>query len=288
MFNTGEFIATVLSSAGVSATLLVGASWLLRTWIENRLGAGIRHEYDQRLAELSARLKQQGDAATTQLKADMDRLAERLRHSASSFGEVQKATIERRLVAIEDLWRAVIVIQEAVPSGILSLDVLLDEEYLSAIKNPKIGPRLKSIDHYAVINGALEQNKHLAQRRPFISNYLWVIFSTYQAILFRITYLVSQCEKNPEKIRWYTDGLIRKHIQAGLGDQLLKEFDTLRFSRVSWLRDQFNREILSAIESVVAGRESGEAALRQAEKMEEILLESKKGAIDSGAGYLGS
>lgn len=270
-----DFTITVLSSAGVSVTLITFAVWLLRTWIVNRLSAGIRHEYDQRLTELSARLKQQGDAATTQLKAEMDRLSERLRHSAQSLGEVQKATIERRLAGIEEVWLAVLTLQETLPSVFATLDVLFDEEYQGAMRNAKIGPQLKAINHLAILGPALEKTDTVSKRRPFIGNYLWVLFSTYRAILFRMVYLVSQSQKEPEKIHWYSDKLIRMHIQAALGDQLLTEFDCLKTLRVSWIRDHFSRAVLDSMESVIEGLDFSEAAMRQAEKMEALLFDPK-------------
>lgn len=271
-----EFALTVLSSAGASVALLAALAWLLRAWIGERLSAGIRHEYEQRLSELNARLKQQGDFATTQLKAEMDRFAERLRHSAQSLGEMQKATLERRLTAVDEVWGTVLATEESLPSVFVFLDVLLDKEYASALTNPKTGPDLKAIDHFAVIGPALTKMKDLALRRPFVGSFLWALSSTHRATLFRMIYLVSQCAKDPASIHWYSDDLIRRHIKAGLGEQKLVEFDALRISRITWVRENFTRAILEAMDDIIAGRESSEAAMRQAEKMETLLIESAR------------
>lgn len=271
-----QFVTAVLSSAGVAATLVAVVAWLAREWIGNRLSGGIRHEYDIKLAELNARLKLQGETAATNLKAEIERLSERLRHSAQSLEEVQKATIERRLLAVEEIWEATLTAKSALPSVFSILDVLVDTEYLGAIGNPKVGPSLKAIDAFQIISTVQEKNAYAIKRRPFIGNYLWMLYSTYQIILFRMIYLVSQCNEEPEKLLWFSDKLIRQHIKAALGDSMLNEFDSLTVSKVSWVRNQFTKAILEAMDSLVTGHEYGEAAIRQAERMETLLFESEK------------
>lgn len=101
--------------------------------------------------------------------------------------------------------------------------------------------------------------------------YLWSLYGTYRAVLFRMIYLVSEASQNPARIHWYSDKLVRDHIGAGLGEDALKDFDGLRFGRVSWVRTSFSKAILDAMDIVVAGRDVGEAALHQAERMEKLL-----------------
>ncbi|RQO60407.1 hypothetical protein DBR47_08570 [Paucibacter sp. KBW04] len=269
-----QFVTAVLSSAGVAAALLAVAAWLAREWIGNRLSGRIRHEYDAKLAELNARLKLQGESTAMNLKAEVDRLSERRRQSAQALSEVQKATIERRLLAVEEVWAATVTAQKAMPSVFVFLDVLLDKEYPEAINNPKTGPELKAVDAFQIIEEALAKNASVVKRRPFVGNYLWVLYSTYQSTLFRMIYLVSQCEEKPEKLFWFSDSLIRRYIQAALGDELLKEFESLNISRVTWVHSQFTKAMLEAMDSLVAGHEYGEATIHQAKRMEALLLES--------------
>jgi hypothetical protein len=89
-------------------------------------------------------------------------------------------------------------------------------------------------------------------------------------------YLVSEWAKEPSKSLWFKDGMIRRYVQAALGEAALKEFDSLGISRVSWIRERFTREILRAMDSLIAGREFGEAMLNQAEKMEAILADPQR------------
>lgn len=251
-----DFLVTILSTAGVAAALLAAAAWLLRAWISERLSAQVRYQYDRKLAEL-------------------DRLGDRLRISAQSLGEVQKATIERRLLAVEEVWIATLDAERTIPAVFTTFDVLLDSEYPSALNNARILPDIQALDHYQIIGPALTRGQEVAKRRPFVGTFLWAVFSTYRAVLFRMIYLVSQSPQKPEKINWYRDDLIRKHIRAGLGDKALAEFDSLNISRVIWVREHFSRAILGAMELVIAGTESSDSALRQAERMEELLVGAK-------------
>ena len=270
-----DFVVIVLSSAGASAVLITAMGWLLRTWIAERLTARVRHDYARKLAELNAQLKLQTDTSSLQLKADLDRIADRLKHSVQTSGEFHKATIERRLTAVEEVWAAVLRAESALPAVFFILDVLLDSEYESALTNPKTASEFKAIDHFKIISEALNSFKNVAQRRPFAGSYLWALSATYRSTVFRMIYLVSEARNQPAKIHWYSDDLLRKHIRAGLGADALTNFDAQRTGRVTWVRDHFSKAVLDAIDVVVAGREAGESALRQAERMEELLTASR-------------
>lgn len=65
------------------------------------------------MAAMNASLKAQGDLAAAMLKREIDREADKLRLAAQSFGEVQKAAIPKRLTAIEEVWRAVLALNES-------------------------------------------------------------------------------------------------------------------------------------------------------------------------------
>jgi len=265
----------MLASASVSAVLCAALLWITRTWIGERIKASIQHEYNQNLASLNAQLKSHGDAVAARLKGDIDREADKLRLASQSFGEAQKAVISKRLGAIEETWEKILQMHDEIPSAIHHLDILLDDEYLTANQNNTFTRHLASLKHEILIVDTIDRSRHLARLRPYIGEYLWALFSTYQAVLLRMIYLVDRSKQDQGKIRWFEDGLIRQHIQSALGEEKLNEMDATKFAKTSWVRDKFIHLILQAMENIVAGKAFSDAAMNQAESMEAQLRASK-------------
>ena len=273
-----HFAVTLLTSVGVSALLSAALVWLARTWISERLRASIQHEYDQKLASINAALKVQGDAAAARLKGEIEREADKLRLASQSFGEVQKAAIAMRLAAVEETWQTVLTLNDSVPGAVSYLDILLDNEYLGAPSKPTFQDALRRLDHVPIVTSATDRSRKLAVLRPYTGEYLWALFATYQAVVLRTTYLVDKSKTEPAKLRWFEDQLVLRHIESGLGSQALQEFQNSNFAKVSWVRDRFVHAILQAMERIVAGKETSDAAMRQAEQMEKQMREAKRAA----------
>ncbi|HEX7890742.1 MAG TPA: hypothetical protein VF522_15385 [Ramlibacter sp.] len=233
------------------------------------------------MAQLNAELKAHGETISTRLKAEIDREADKLRLSSQSFGEVQKAAIGKRLNAVEEVWRTILELDDALPVALTYFDVLLLEEFKDAYQKPRFREAWEALDHVPIVVGASDRARKVALLRPYIGEYVWALYATYQAALLRMVYLVDRAKTEPDKLLWPKDKLLRQHLQAGLGDKALSEFDTTRIGFVSWIQDRFTRKILHAMEDIVAGREFGEAALRQAELMEARIREANRGVADA-------
>lgn len=272
MWELSEFAKTVIYSAGVSSSLVLAGVWLSRTWLERRLS----YEYQKQITELSESLKRQSDITTSQLNAELGRVNERLKHSAQVSAEVQKVMIQKRVSAVEEIWRATLQVEETIPAIFLLLDIGFDSEYESIARRADFSSELSKLDHRVVIKAAIDQSPQLAQSRPFTGNYLWVIFSTYRAVVFRMIYLVDESKAQPNKLYWYRDTLLREQLQAALGKEALEEFDGLQVRRIDWLKKRFSKAILDAIEHVIEGHDAGESAMQQAARMESLLTRAKE------------
>lgn len=269
-----DYLTTIATSATVTGLLV----WLGRTWIGERLKASIQHEYNQHLAALNAQLKMQGDETAAKLKSAIDREAEKLKLASQSFGEVQKAAISKRLAAIEETWGTVLELHDTIPPAVRYLDILCTNEYLDAPLTPNFSHLISELDHMPIATAVSARSRKLAQFRPYIGEYLWAVFTTYQAVVLRIIYLADESKTEPKRLLWHTDNLVRQHIKSGLGEKALTEFDSVTFAKVSWIEDRFTRVILRAMERIIAGKEFGEAALQQAEHMEAQLRATKQAA----------
>ena len=102
-----DFVSHVVTTTITTGGLLALALFLGRAWFLERLKGSIKHEYEDKLEKLKATLKADGEKQLTQLKSEIDQQAEKLKIAAVSFSDVQRATIRRKIEAIDHIWSAV-------------------------------------------------------------------------------------------------------------------------------------------------------------------------------------
>ncbi|MBE8591728.1 hypothetical protein IQK56_12715 [Pseudomonas sp. MAFF 301449] len=273
MDNLTGFALSVLSSAGVTTALLVALGWLLRNWIGERLKAGIRFEYADRLEKLKAVLKDQGDAQLATLRSEQDRQAEKLRIASASFSEVQKATIARKIDAVDSLWATVVASKKAMPT----VFHLLDQFNFSELKGDGVTYLHKladELDHDAVLALVTALYGDVQILRPHLGEYVWTLFSSFQSILSRIIYLLALSQDDPNRFSWHLDDEARRLISLTFGKELLHEFDSLDRFRIEWLRHRFERNLLAATEKLLTGQAFSQAALDQAQLLDAELFKA--------------
>jgi len=276
MTDFHAFVLTVISSAGTSLILSGAGIWLARSWITERLRASIKHEYDQQLATINSELKLRVDTQLASAKADVDRQAEKLRIASTSFSEVQKAAIARKLDSVDTLWSGLLKIREITPPAMSFMDILAPEEFSSARNNQNFRRMASELDFQKVSELSIEARGTLERIRPYIGEYTWALFATYHIIVSRIMFLIHQGNQDTEKLNWHNDLSVRRLLSSGLGQEGLDQFDNVPIGRVTWIREQFEVKSLTAMERLITGKEFGIAALNQAQLMEEQIRQANR------------
>ncbi|MEX5531053.1 hypothetical protein [Pseudomonas syringae] len=268
-----SFALNTIATAGVSAVLLAALGWMLRTWIGERLKASIKHEYDDRLERLKNELKAQSDLDLAALKSEVDRQAEKLKIAALSFSDVQKATIPRKIEAVDNLWAAVRQARNYIPGEIYICDVLTDGELADMRTSASLNElrlRLRGIDALSLSPLLFGEAEKV---RPHVGEYIWALFSTYHGIVSRIMFLLA--DRNEDR-RWYRDENTQRLISSAFGQDRLEVFLGLSLNRFDWLRREFEGLLFLSFEQLLNGKAFSEAALRQAQEMESQLARAKQ------------
>jgi hypothetical protein len=276
MTDFHAFVLTVISSAGTSLLLSGAGIWLARSWITERLRASIKYEYDQQLATINSELKLRVDIQLASAKADVDRQAEKLRIASTSFSEVQKAAIARKLDSVDTLWSGLLKIREITPPAMSFMDILTPAEFSTARNNQNFRRMASELDFQKVSEISIESRGTLERIRPYIGEYAWALFATYHIIVSRIMFLIHQGNEDTEKLNWHNDLSIRRLLSSGLGQEGLDQFDNVPIGRVTWIREQFEVKILTAMERLITGKEFSTAALSQAQLMEEQIRQANR------------
>ena len=103
-----ETITTILWSAPLSAVLVTVLIWMVRSWLVERLGNSIRHEYNKDLEQHKAKLKAVFDAelevSKAALKAQADAELEVHKANAQRLIHIDRSHFDLELESFQKLW----------------------------------------------------------------------------------------------------------------------------------------------------------------------------------------
>lgn len=266
-----QFLWDATKSAAPPAALLLAIGWLGRTWIGERLKASVKHEYDDRLEQLKADLKEQGDSNLALLKSEIDRQGEKLRIAASSFSEVQKATITRKVDAVDALWNGFLQMRDAFPAVYSITDIFSDEEMRGFYTSPSMSQFSKDAGVFSEIDLIGVGFAEVEAVRPHLGEYAWAIYVTYRTVMGRSMLLIKNGRSEPSGLEWYKDQNIQSLVSSAFGTTKTEEFARLGHSRFKWINSNFSTILLAAIDTILTGQTFSDAAYRQAERMEQQI-----------------
>ena len=259
-----DYIISILSSAVVSGALVGILIWLSREWMSARIKGSIQHEYDQKLEAHKAQLKAENEVAFLELRSAIEREAALHAAAHASFSEGQKAAMERKLNAVDRLWGQVIHLRGSLPPILTFIDVLTVDEYKGTKDHPTFQALSGELSPEKVAGMISKEDAPIENVRPYVGEYMWAIFFSYQAIMLRLLFLLHLGRDDAAKIEWHKDSGVRQLMEAVLRKKEIEEFDAMQFGKVSWLQRQLESKILTASAKVISGEEFGEEALKQA------------------------
>ena len=256
---------SVAASGALSAVLI----WLSREWISTRLKSSIQHEYDQKLESIKAQLKAQGELALVELRTGIERHTALVALAHSSFAEGQKAAIERKLSGADLLWERLLHFRQHLPPLLGFVDILIVDEYAGIATHPRFDELSRdwTLDRIMGLQDARTETV-----RPYVGEYAWAIFSSYQAIMLRFTFLLTKGRTSPKSLQWNQDVAVRQLIGAVCSPEELGEFDRTRMGLISWLRQRLELKMLAAIRRIISGEEFSAEAVEQARLIQQMVV----------------
>jgi hypothetical protein len=260
-----EFLVTLISSAAVSAILASGIIWLTREWISARIKNSIQHEYDQKLESHKAKLNAENQIAIAKLTASIEKEAAIQIAAHSSFSQGQKAAMERKLSAIDAVWKSILNLRNNSPPSLTFLDLITAEEYMTVLDHPNFRSMIDNLSEENIV--LLATASDVESARPYVGEYVWALHYAYQAITLRTIFLLFSSKKDPSKIEWFKDSGIRQLMKVALPEKEIEEFDSQEFGKLGWLRKSIESKIMSNISKVISGEAFGDDAIKQAAKI---------------------
>ena len=245
----------------VAASVLGLVGYLVRTWLAEHLRQSIKHSFDLELEHF----KNEIGKLTAQYNA--------MQAAANAvLIEGQRASAEWRIKAADKIWRSVLELRDERFTCVTMLDILHPDEYQLFVTNVGYRSTVPQFeDMRLLIIPSVEQ------ARPYVGEKLYALVYSYRAIVGRICYLLGRDIQNGHVHPWFKDGGIRRLLSEVLTQEELKQFETLKSSRVKWTRNLFETRILHDLRRVIAGTHSVDEGLEQAHRIMEAVqvLESQ-------------
>lgn len=259
----GAILVSLASGAASSGLLM----WLFKEWLSTRLKASIQHEYDRKLEAHKAQLKTEQELAILDIKTALAREAAFHAAAHASFSEGQKASMDRKLGAVERLWACIPQFRANLPPFLMVRDLMTLDEYKAA----KDHPQFKALagDPPGLEKIAALLPKDLEEVRPYVGEYMWAVFLSYQTILIRILVLVRLDAEN----EWYEDGGTRQLVAAVLSQTELQEFDNTHLGKMTWLQRRLEAKLLGGARRIISGTTFGDESLEQALLIQQRIAE---------------
>jgi hypothetical protein len=261
-----NFIVSVTSAAVTSGILFS----LLKEWISTRLKASIQHEYERKLEAYKAQLQTEQELAILNIKTTVAREAAFHAAAHSSFAEGQRASMQRKLNGVDQIWGSVLHLRDNLPPIITFIDVLTVDEHRRIKDNPRFRELTNGLSDEKIIALVPQTAEEV---RPYVGEYMWMLFFSYRAILLRILVLLRFGRDDADKIEWYKDTATRGLIEAVLTPEELRHFDAAMFGKVSWLRQRLESKILAAAHKVISGETFGTESLQQANLIQQRIAQ---------------
>jgi hypothetical protein len=274
--DTFSEVIVAAASGAIASGLVV---WLIKEWIGVRLKSGIQHEYDVKLEKHRTLLRAEQERAILDIKTAMARDAAFNATAHASFAEGQKASMERKLTAIDTLWAAVLRARASAPPVLHFIDLLHVDEYRDeGRKHPAFRELTEGLSEKTITAAMVSDVEGI---RPYVGEYLWALFGSYQAIFLRAAFLLAMGRDDPAKMEWQKDSGIKSLLQAVLSATELQEFERTRFAKITWLRRVIEGKILAAMAQVISGEKFGEESLERARAMQHQISSMSEAATQS-------
>jgi hypothetical protein len=246
----------------ISTTLALSfLLWLGRKLIATRLINAVKHEYDEKIENLKATLRQNEESFKAELKAKEPQI-EALRSGAlSGIVNRQAVLYERQLSAIEQLWGAVISLAPAKAISAFMASV----KFEAAAKEAAQNNRFREL--FAMLGGGFDikslQSRGASKTRPFISPLAWALYSAYQAIVIDAALKLHMLKSGIDAVDILNTGGVTKLVKVALPHRT-EYVEKYGPSACYYLLDELESSLLIEFGNILQGVQSDNESIERA------------------------
>jgi hypothetical protein len=257
-----QWLEHQIANAAVTAALLAFVAFLLRTTISERIRRAIGHEYDAKLEDLrtsNAKVLEELRSARAEREA--------FRAMAMSLMTSTRAgTLDKRVAAIDVLWRSLHDLRVGMPYMIGVLDMV-------GWDTAKLGAQgLSTLDrsnYLETLAPNLKSTAEVAKSRPFLGDQLYSLYHAAQAILGRAISTTILSHQQRKFRYWFQEQDMVELLKTILSEEELSRFNAMTHEKLDWLFRTLEGKIVFEIQRELSGEPAAEQALLQANRIME-------------------
>lgn len=245
----------------ISTTVLLAlVLWLFRNLIITRLTKSVSHEYDKKIENLKATLRQSEEAFKAELKTKESQIDALRSGALSGIVNKQAALYQRQILAVEQIWSSIVSLAPArYISGMVALI-----KFDVAVKEAANNPRFREM--FAIMGGGFDLEKlrtiEASKSRPFISPLAWAYYSAYEAIVFHAVLKLKVLQSGLDKDFCDTEA-ITKLVKVALPHQTeyIEKFGPSGFH---YLLENLESILLIELGNILRGEKSDKESIERA------------------------
>ncbi len=213
-------------------------------------------------------------------RKDEQSTLEGLRHSLSSERLLLESAIrgsqqgqdlshEKRLLAIEHMWSAVMKLRAASDGIRYFLGILLPSEYdlIFTGKQDTFAAAIANIND-DFVTGAVKAADDVELDRTYLGEILWLRFFIYRAFVGRLGYLITRGKERRHIADWRDDKGIRQILAGALPQSTINTLlDKQKFVSIYTVFNQLEATILEEVSLVLSGRRSASDSFENAKEL---------------------
>ena len=249
-------VSIVLSTVIASLLILVA-----QTWIKTRIERSITSRYDTQFEQHRRNLQ-------TEHELLLQRVQQAQAMVNNAFVEGQRATAERRVIAVDTIWRGITKLREECPPAVGLLD-LYPPDRCDVTRIPEIKNFANETSLSSIIKRI--EDTDVKNIRPFIGEACYSLYSCYYALTGRIAYLLITDTPKGKVQPWYKDKMIRGLLSEVLTEEEIVELDSLIERQFNWTRDLLEQKLLEQTSRIISGNTSAEEGLQQARNIQRAI-----------------
>lgn len=246
--------------ASSTSALLVLVLWSLRNLISTWLTKSVSHEYDKKIEALRASLRQSEEAFRAELKAKESEIDALRTGALSGIINRQAALYQRQIVAVEQIWDAVISLAPAKRISATMAIVKFDVAAKEAAKEPRFREVFAGMGKSFGIDN-LRPNE-ASKARPFLSQIAWAYYSAYQAIVTHAVLRINALKSGSEKDFADVEAITRV-VKVALPHQteFIEKFGPEAFH---YLLDELELSLLAELDNILRGEKADKESVERA------------------------
>lgn len=254
-------------------TVILGiALFLSRNWIKYSIERSVQHKFDEKLQNLQSDLRSKEHQLTALREAVLSGRASR-----------QQLLDQRRLEAVERVWKSVM---ELAPYKVLSallVSVNLDIAEKEAARDPKVRELFEILGRSISSSDKVPENSAINEK-PFISPIAWAYFSAYQTILAGAFAQYKALEIGIENPRQFIDtDSVKKVLKTTLPhlSDFVEKHDSTAYH---YLLNELEERLLEELRAMLEGADVDETSLKRSAEIMKVIEETKsEGVLGGGA-----